>query len=214
VADRWLTLSAAVGLIGSRMNVGCGQAQALAYQAVDSGEIRCGYTLEAVAGEESRSQRELKQSIQRDAYARGFKVSGSILSVMNSRAHQEAHERALQRLVRLTERNSPEFKADLISGKISVNPADLSDWIDRQQRQTSSIGPMGGPRAGGQKMGRKPGGHRADLVRQVAVEIWGPGGAPSELPPQDVFKKIADRVQQDYQVEVSKTTVRRALGLR
>jgi hypothetical protein len=61
---------------------------------------------------------------------------------------------------------------------------------------------------------RSNGGHKNNLVRAAAASIFGKDGPPPMLPPQEVFKKVADRVQRDHGVAVSKTTVRRALRLR
>jgi hypothetical protein len=80
------------------------------------------------------------------------------------------------------------------------NKDDLLAWLDRPP-----IAPPSRPRAN-----RAP---RSKLALEAAAEIWGPHGPP-HLPPQDIFKKVADHVQKHHGVEISKSQVLRALGLK
>lgn len=127
--DRWLSFPAAVEVVTARLSVGIGRAQAVARQAIDSGEIRASYTSAAVAVEDREAYQQIKQSVA--AIAPGVKMSGSALDVVRSRARRDAYQRALRRQLSLTEFGTPEFKAGLAAGKIRISSGDLSEWLDR-----------------------------------------------------------------------------------
>ena len=109
------------------------------------------------------------------------------------------YHRAARRQVTLTEFESQAFKADLMAGKIQMHGGDLVDWIDRrsatrerqrQQRETYVTG----------------------LAREAATAIWGRPKAPPGLPPQHIFKLVADKVDELHGASISKSQVLRALG--
>lgn len=85
-----------------------------------------------------------------------------------------------------------------------ISKDDFVDWLDRNA--PAAVNGEAEPVAA-------EGGHLAKLARDAAATIW-PDGIPKHTPPQVLFKRVADRVQQQHQVKISKSTVRRALGLK
>jgi hypothetical protein len=86
------------------------------------------------------------------------------------------------------------------SNSIDLNKDDLADWLDRQVAM-----PVIRDAAKGKK---------TQLAKRAAQEIWGANGPPSALPPQHIFQKVADQVQKQHRVEIGKSQVLRALGLK
>jgi len=154
----------------------------------------------AVVNQESAAHQRLIQEAEHDAFARNFKLSGSALDILRSRTQREAHRRATERLALKPEINDLSFRADLASLKIQVSAADLLDWL-------GSSSPEEPPRQTGS-------GHKSKLANDAARAIWGTKGPPTNTPPQDVFKKVADRVQEEHGVCIGKSQVLRALRLK
>ena len=107
--------------------------------------------------------------------------------------------RAVRRQVRLTEFVPHALKAALMTGEVQMNNGDLQDWISRrsvtrerprQQREMYVTG----------------------LAREAASAIWGRPKAPPGLPPESVYKLVADKVDELHGASISKSQVLRALG--
>jgi hypothetical protein len=198
--EAWLTFPKAAALIGGRLFCGAGKAEAKVREALASGEVRCSYTVAAVVNQESAAHQDLTQAAEREASARHFKLSGSAIDILRSRAQRETYRRAIERLALKPDINDPSFRADLASLKIQINTADLLDWLtgsstEKPPKQTGA-------------------GHKSKLANDAARAIWGAKGPPPNIPPQDVFKRVADRVQQQHGVRIAKSQVLRSLGLK
>src|SRR5262245_35439251 len=135
--DTWLTFPDAAALIRNRSSCSAGLAEKKVREALASGEVHCGFTAAAIADQENAAHQDLTQAAQRDALARGFKMSGSVLDILHSRAQREAHSRAAGRLALKPDFNDPSFSIDLASGKIQINAADLLDWLARNYSSKS-----------------------------------------------------------------------------
>jgi hypothetical protein len=195
--EAWLSFSAVVKEIDDRLRVGAGRAQALARQAIDSGEIRLSFTSAAVAADDKEAWEQLKRSVQ--AGAPGLKMSGSMLNILRSRGHRAAYQRAFRRQVSLTEFGSPEFKAGLAAGKILANRKDVSNWLDREA-----------PTAQTKPVGRRS--KDQERARTAMNEQWGAAGPPQHLRNDEIVRIGNQRLKLMGQREASPTTWLRALG--
>jgi hypothetical protein len=195
--EAWLSFPAVVQVIGDRLRVGAGRAQALARQAIDSGEIRLSFTSAAVAADDKEAWEELKRSVQ--ASAPGLKMSGSMLDILRSRGHRAAYQRAYRRKVSLTEFGSPEFKAGLAAGKILANRNDVSDWLDRRE-----------PTSRPKQRDRRP--KDQERARVAMHAEWGAAGPPQHLRNDEVVRIGNQRLKLMGQRSVSSTTWLRAQG--
>jgi hypothetical protein len=110
-----------------------------------------------------------------------------------------AYHRAARRQVTQSEFEPAAFKADLMAGKIQMNSGDLSDWINRRSATRER------PR-------QQRDSYVTGLAREAAAAIWGGPKAPPGLPPQHVFKLVADKVNELHGASISKSQVLRALG--
>ena len=199
ITEVWLTFSKAAALIRDRLLCSAGKAEGKVREALASGEVRCSYTAAAVVNQERAAHQELTQAAEQDASARHFKLSGSAIDILRSRAQREAHRRAAARLALKPDINDPSFRIDLASLKIQISAVDLVDWL-------SDNLPEKLPHQTG-------GGRKSKLANDAAMAIW-PNGPPPNIPPQDVFKRVADRVQKQHGVSVGKSQVLRALRLK
>jgi hypothetical protein len=193
--EAWLSFSAVVKEIGDRLHVGIGHAQALARQAIDSGEIRLSFTSATVATDDKEAWEQLKRSVQADAT--GLKLSGSMLDILRSRGHRAAYQRALRRQVSLTEFGSPEFKAGLAAGKILARREDLFNWLDRYKAEP-------------QQAARRQ--KDQERARAALHAQWGADGPPQHLRQGEIFRIGNERLKLMGQREVSPNTWLRALG--
>jgi hypothetical protein len=56
------------------------------------------------------------------------------------------------------------------------------------------------------------GGYKSKLARKAATTIWGAAGPPADLPPQQVFKRVADKIAElNPGMSIGKSQVLRAL---
>jgi hypothetical protein len=83
---------------------------------------------------------------------------------------------------------------------VDLNNGDFETWFNAQRTDkkiTTSRGP------------------KSELARNAAVAIWGAVVPPRDLPPQQVFKQVADEVGKLHPgVTLGKSQVLRALGLK
>lgn len=110
-----------------------------------------------------------------------------------------AYHGALRRQVTLSEFGSPTFITDLVAGKIQMNSGDLSNWINRRSATRER------PR-------QQRDSYVAELAREAATAIWGRPKAPPGLPSEQVFKLVAEKVDELRGASISKSQVLRALG--
>lgn len=60
---------------------------------------------------------------------------------------------------------------------------------------------------------KSSGGHKSELARKAASAIWGNDGPPADLPPQQIFKQVADKIGELHPgVTIGKSQALRALG--
>jgi hypothetical protein len=146
--ERRLKFNEAVQLYRDRFQLGGGEAHALAWRAIESREVECAWTEAAIVAIDTRAHRELCQSMQREAAARGLKVNNDLL---RQRARQGAYEQTRQRLLLLTEVTSAAFKDEVIAGNIVLSETDLLSWCERQnelpQKNKIKHSPAGRPPA-------------------------------------------------------------------
>jgi hypothetical protein len=109
------------------------------------------------------------------------------------------YHRAAHRQIRLTEFEPRAFKADLMADKIQMNSGDLSDWINRRS-------------ATGERPRQQREIYVTGLAREAAIAIWSRPKAPPGLPPQNVYRLVADKVDELHGASISKSQVLRALG--
>jgi len=87
--------------------------------------------------------------------------------------------------------------ADMPPG-IQINAPDIEAWVNSEPTPV---------RPSVRRVG-----YKAELARQVAAAIWGAHGPPEGLPPQQIFKLVADKAQELYGVTISKNQVLRAVA--
>lgn len=213
--EQWLKFSEAIKLICSRNKIGAGQAQAIVWRAVASREVTCSFTPQAVAGAEKRASQELRQSAERSANARGFKLSGSELDVLRSRSGQAAFDRAKRRLLQQTEVDLAELKEGLVGGNVTMSAEDLLIWLDRHAAPPPATQPPIAQSNGSGDAGQESDGAKSQLARKAAIAIWGEAVPPADLPQQQVFRLVANKVGELAPgVTIGKSQVLRALGLK
>jgi hypothetical protein len=84
---------------------------------------------------------------------------------------------------------------------VDVDPEDFRAWLN----------PI---TADGSKK-KTDGGYKSKLARKAAAAIWGAARPPADLPPQQVFNQVADKVGElNPGVSIAKSHVLRALGLK
>ena len=205
MGEKLITFAAAVdAIIKAGQAASEGHARSLAMRAIKSGEIRLSYAAAAIAEKAKESQKILSRSVEVEAHARGLKMSGSMLNILQSRARREAYHRGVGQQVSLAEFASPAFRPDLMAGKIQMNNGDLSDWIDRQSGITKPQ----------RKRPRKQ--PKSEIARKAAKAIWPPDGKPpADLPPQHIYQAVANKMGELWpKMDIGKTTVLHALGLK
>jgi hypothetical protein len=105
----WLRFHEAVVLVHELRAFNNGKSIATVKRAIASGEVSGSFTEQYIVKEEKQAYQKLHQSTQRDVAARNFKMSGSALDIMRSRAQQGAYQRAAQRLQLLRDIARPSF---------------------------------------------------------------------------------------------------------
>jgi len=80
---------------------------------------------------------------------------------------------------------------------VDLNRADVDAWLSECPVSNSPVKPRPAYKSG--------------LIREAAKLIWGASGVPGDLPPQQVFKLVGDKVKELHNINVSKSQVLRAL---
>jgi hypothetical protein len=137
---QWLSFQQAVALVCELRGFGGDKSMATVKRAIDSGEVGHSFAEQHIVKEETQGHQELSESVRREASARNFKMSGSALDILRSRAQQAAYERAARRLRRLvTDIGSPEFYEALMTGDIRISRKGLFDWLEQELPKPNSV---------------------------------------------------------------------------